>query len=99
MGLSETRPHFQYMFFPMIFFWGGVSGLPWFTSFFTPFFWSLFSLCSLASQIRFPVTSGGPGQHDSLESLAAGQLWIEFASAPGRTGTTRDDGDTAMVHN
>jgi len=39
---------------------------------------------SLASQIRFPATSGGPGQHDSLESLAAGQLWIEFASAPER---------------
>lgn len=53
-------------------------------------------LCSVFvhSQIRFPATSGGPGgpggpgQHDSLESLAAGQLWIEFASAPGRTGTT-----------
>ena len=23
MGLSETRPHFQYMFFPCDYFWGG----------------------------------------------------------------------------
>ena len=84
MGLSETRPHFQYMFFPCDYFWGGGVSFssPWFSSFFTPFFW-IHRLPRSGETGETGETSGG-GQHDSLESLAAGQLWIEFASAPER---------------